>query len=154
MITPTVLLRPIAASEYSQWRTRADATFAAGIGPARGLDPEAALTLARAEIDKLLVDGPGTEDHLIWIACTGDEPVGSLWIWTKPQVPFVFGIEVDSERRGRGYGRAIMLAGEAECRARGYAQLDLNVFTNNRTAVGLYESLGYTVVAQQMRKQL
>ena len=68
--------------------------------------------------------------------------------------PFIFGIEVHSGQRGKGYGRAIMLAGEDECRRRGYAQLDLNVFGNNRTAISLYESLGYTVTSQQMRKRL
>ena len=59
-----------------------------------------------------------------------------------------------SGQRGNGYGRAIMLAGENECRRRGYARLDLNVFGTNRTAISLYESLGYTVSSQQMSKRL
>jgi ribosomal protein S18 acetylase RimI-like enzyme len=47
-----------------------------------------------------------------------------------------------------------MLAGENECRHRGYARLDLNVFGTNRTAINLYESLGYTISSQQMSKRL
>jgi ribosomal protein S18 acetylase RimI-like enzyme len=69
-------------------------------------------------------------------------------------VPFIFNIEVDAEQRGHGYGRAIMLAGEDECRRLGFDRLDLNVFSDNETAVNLYNSLGYVTVAQQMRKQL
>jgi ribosomal protein S18 acetylase RimI-like enzyme len=152
--TPSVSLRPITESEFAAWKDRAAASFAAGIGPARGLDPEEALKLAHDETSRLLPDGTGTEQHLIWIACDGSQPVGSLWISTKQRVPFVFGIEVGSEQRGKGYGRAIMLAGEEECRRLGYHQLDLNVFGDNSTAISLYESLGYTVTSQQMRKEL
>lgn len=147
-------LRPITETEFAGWRDRAAVMFAAGVGPARGLDPDEALKFAYGETDRLLPDGPATEHHLIWVARDGDESVGSLWISTKQRVPFIFGIEVDGDLRGKGYGRAIMLAGEDECRRLGYNQLDLNVFGNNSNAIHLYESLGYTVSSQQMRKEL
>lgn len=154
MTTPSVTLCPITETEFAGWRDRAAAMFAAGVGPTRGLDPDEALKYAFEETDRLLPDGRATEQHLIWIARDGDEPVGSLWISTKPRIPFIFGIEVGGDLRGKGYGRAIMLAGEAECRRLGHSQLALNVFGNNFTAIGLYESLGYTVSSQQMRKEL
>ncbi|WP_329004373.1 GNAT family N-acetyltransferase [Kribbella sp. NBC_00709] len=154
MTTATVLLRPITDAEYPGWKDRAATSFAAGIGPARGLTADEALKFAYEETEKLLPDGPATENHLIWTALAGDEPVGSLWISTKPRVPFIYGIEVDSGRRGKGYGRAIMLAGEEECRRLGHQHLDLNVFGGNTTAIGLYDSLGYAVISQQMRKEL
>ncbi len=154
MTTPSVTLRPITESEFAGWKDRAAESFAAGIGPARGLNPDEALKLAHEETIRLLPDGPATEQHVIWIAWDGDAPVGSLWISTKPRVPFIYGIEVDDGQRGKGYGRAIMLAGEEECRRLGYHQLDLNVFGDNSTAISLYESLGYTVTSQQMRKDL
>jgi ribosomal protein S18 acetylase RimI-like enzyme len=147
-----VTLSPITDAEFPGWRDRAAESFAAGVGPARGLAPDDALKLAYEETDKLLPDGPATEDHTVWVAWHADAPVGSLWISTGPRVPFIFGIEVAAEQRGKGYGRAIMLAGEDECRRLGYSQLGLNVFGNNATAIGLYESLGYAVISQQMRK--
>jgi ribosomal protein S18 acetylase RimI-like enzyme len=101
-----------------------------------------------------LPDGKKTEGHLVWMACDADEPVGSLWVTTEPAIPFIFGIEVNEQHRGKGYGRSIMLAGEEECRRRGHQQLDLNVFGNNSTAISLYDSLGYQVVSQKMRKEL
>jgi ribosomal protein S18 acetylase RimI-like enzyme len=152
--TPAVLLRPITDTEYPQWKDRAATSFAAGIGPVRGLTEDEALKFAFEETERLLPEGPATENQLIWIALAGDEPVGSLWISTRAQVPFIYGIEVDSEQRGKGYGRAIMLAGEEECRRLGHKQLDLNVFGDNTTAIGLYDSLGYAVISQQMRKVL
>ncbi|WP_238173293.1 GNAT family N-acetyltransferase [Kribbella speibonae] len=154
MTTLPVLLRPITDTEYPRWMERAAASFAAGVGPSRGLTPDEALALAYEETERLLPEGPATDQQLIWIAVAADEPVGSLWISTKSKVPFIYGIEVDSGRRGKGYGRAIMLAGEEECRRLGYKQLDLNVFGDNTTAIGLYGSLGYAVISQQMRKDL
>lgn len=141
-------------AEFEDWKNHTAESFAAGIGPARGLSAEEALEFAQRETDKLLPDGRGTEHHLIWTACDGDETVGNLWIATKQPIPFVYGIEVNAEHQGRGYGRAIMLAGEDECRRRGYHHLDLNVFGNNSTAISLYTSLGYAVISQQMRKEL
>ena len=147
-------LRPITEPEFPRWKDRAAESFAAGVGPARGLAPDAALKLAHEETARLLPDGPATEHHLIWIARDGEEPVGSLWISTKPPVPFIYGIEVDAGQRGKGYGRAIMLAAEEECRRLGFSRLDLNVFGDNSAAIALYDSLGYAVISQQMRKEL
>jgi ribosomal protein S18 acetylase RimI-like enzyme len=152
--TPPVILRPITDSEYPSWMERAAASFAAGVGPARGLTPDEALALAYEQTEQLLPEGPATDRQLIWIAVVDDEPVGSLWISTTSKVPFIYGIEVDHAHRGKGYGRAIMLAGEEECRRLGHTQLDLNVFGDNTTAIALYDSLGYTVISQQMRKDL
>lgn len=151
---PPVSLRPLTEDEFGPWSTRAAEAFAAGMGPARGLDPAKALEVAHQEIGKLLPDGRATEKQLIWLACHEGEPAGSLWISTQKPIPFIFMIEVLEEQRGKGYGRSIMLAGEEECRRRGYDRLDLNVFGNNAPAIALYNSLGYTVTSQQMRKPL
>ncbi|MDF2637843.1 MAG: family N-acetyltransferase [Novosphingobium lindaniclasticum] len=45
--------------------------------------------------------------------------------------------------RGRGVGRALMLAVEEEARARGACKITLEVLSGNATAKGLYASLGY-----------
>jgi ribosomal protein S18 acetylase RimI-like enzyme len=39
-------------------------------------------------------------------------------------------------------------------RARGVKAIELNVFGDNTRAIRLYETSGYTVVTQQMRKRL
>jgi ribosomal protein S18 acetylase RimI-like enzyme len=151
---PTVTLRPLTDEEFAAWRRLAAESFAAGVGPSRGLGPEASLEAAYEETDKLLPNGRETENNLLWMACHEGEPVGSLWINTQKRNPFVYGIEVHEDQRGKGYGRSIMLAGEEECRRRGHEHLELNVFGNNETAISLYASLGYVVTAQQMRKTL
>ncbi|WP_395329659.1 GNAT family N-acetyltransferase [Novosphingobium sp. BL-8H] len=47
------------------------------------------------------------------------------------------------EARGRGVGRALMLAVEAEARTRGACKITLEVLSGNATAKGLYAALGY-----------
>ena len=151
---PPVTLRPPTDEEFEVWRIRSVETFAGDMGPAQGLDPAAALETSYQEIDRLLPDGRDTENQLVWLAHHDGEPVGSLWISTQKPIPFIYMIDVLTGHRGKGYGRSIILAGEDECRRRGYEHLDLNVFGSNTTAVGLYDSLGYVVTTQQMRKTL
>ncbi|MEV8377724.1 GNAT family N-acetyltransferase [Kribbella sp. NPDC056861] len=151
---PPVTLRPPAEDEFDSWRTRAVEAFAVDMGPTRDLDPAAALLASRQDFDRLLPDGVSTENQLIWLAHHDDVQVGSLWVSTAKPTPFIYMIDVLAEQRSKGYGRSIMLAGEEECRRRGYEHLDLNVFGSNTTAVRLYDSLGYVVTSQQMRKKL
>ena len=47
-----------------------------------------------------------------------------------------------------------MLLAEGEAAARGMVSVGLNVLGNNTVARGLYDSLGYQVTAQQMKKVL
>ncbi|MEV6416231.1 GNAT family N-acetyltransferase [Kribbella sp. NPDC051718] len=154
MSAPSISLRPPTADEYAVWMKRGCEGYAADIGPARDLDPATALESAYQEFGSLLTDGLATENQLVWLACHDGEPVGSLWIGTQKATPFIYLVEVLADQRGKGCGRAIMLAGEEECRRRGYTHLALNVFGDNSTAIGLYDSLGYTVVTQEMRKAL
>jgi ribosomal protein S18 acetylase RimI-like enzyme len=152
---PQVTLRAMTDEEFATWYEYTEVGYAAAIGPARALTPEQALVQSRKEFAELLPDGLATKEHLIWSACTADGTVvGNLWIRARKPVPFIFNVEVNEDQRGHGYGRAIMLAGEEECRQRGFEHLDLNVFSYNTTAIRLYDSLGYATVAQQMRKDL
>jgi len=156
--SPPVTLRRPTAEEYAVWLARSVESFAKSIETARGLSPAEAVVQSTEEYGRLLPDGLDTENHLVWMAVADARPVGSLWVCTKPprggSTPFIFNIMVDEDQRGRGYGRSIMLAAEQECRARGFTRLELNVFGDNRTAVNLYDSLGYQVITQQMGKDL
>jgi ribosomal protein S18 acetylase RimI-like enzyme len=153
--TPQITLRTMTEDEYADWYEKTQVGYAAAIGPARGLTPEQALVQSHKETDDLLPEGLATKEHRVWVACTADGTVvGNLWIRVRKPVAFVFNIEVDAGQRGHGYGRAMMLAGEEECRRLGFDRLDLNVFSDNETAVHLYTSLGYVSVSQQMSKQL
>ncbi|MFC0624825.1 GNAT family N-acetyltransferase [Kribbella deserti] len=152
---PAVTLRPMTEAEFGPWRELSMTGYAASLADANHLDPATATEMASNQYDRLLPEGLATAEHLLWIALHGEDPVGSLWIHVKAsKSAFIYMLLVDADQRGKGYGRGIMLAGEQECRALGLDRVELNVFARNRTAINLYDSLGYEVTTQQMRKLL
>lgn len=50
---------------------------------------------------------------------------------------------INENARGQGYGKAAMLAVEAQAKERGLKSIELHVFGFNDTAIGLYRSLGF-----------
>ena len=54
-----------------------------------------------------------------------------------------FGISVDKAYWGLGIGRALTEACIECAKKAGYAQLELEVVAENRSAIGLYESVGF-----------
>ena len=112
-----------------------------------------------AELRAQLPDGPGTADQLLFTAEDDAGPIGILWLSLThprgaPDTGWIYDIEVLPERRGQGFGRALLAAAEHEIAARGLRALGLNVFGDNETAQNLYRSAGYTVTTQQMTKHL
>jgi len=95
--------------------------------------------------------------HLLRVLDDRGEPVGVLWVGPHPRkagAGWVWDVEIDEAHRGRGHGRAAMLAAEEIARSEGWAELGLNVFGPNRRAKALYDSLGYEVVSTSMTKPL
>ena len=84
--------------------------------------------------------------------------VGTIWVALmpdrKPPHSFVYGLDVNSDQRRKGYGQAIMEAAMQECRERGVASMGLNVFGHNDTARRLYDRLGFQVTSTSMKADL
>ena len=153
-----VRLRPMTEEEYDVWRERSQREYAVEIATSRDLGPEAAVAQAAGEFAELLPDGLASPDMHLWTAVLGDEPVGMGWIELRQRASgvsaWIFDISVDSAHRGRGLGRDLLDALHDAARELGATSMALNVFGDNRTAIRLYESSGYTVTAQQMRRDL
>lgn len=153
-----VVLVPMTAARYEQWRSASVQSYGEDIATSSGMDAEDANRRAATQFDELLPDGQKSAGT--WLLTIQDDTgaeVGSLWLGPHPQrdgVGYVFDIEIAAAHRGRGLGRATMLAAEALLREAGIAELGLNVFGFNAPARRLYESLGYRVVATQMIKTL
>ena len=105
-----------------------------------------------AEEDDAILADPWTDPSLWWIAWDGDAIAGVV-----RQVDFAeenarFGrrriwidrVSVRRPWRARGIARALMFAGMAQARDRGYTSAGLGVDADNPTgALGLYERLGF-----------
>jgi len=156
---PAAVLRPMLPDEFVTYLEWAIDDYAAELernGKAVG---ESAKVASRASFDSALPHGLATQEHVLLVATDPDdgERVGVLWFGPStddPAMAWIYDISVDEEKRGRGWGRAIMRAFEGEARARGFARAGLNVYADNHIARRLYESLGFVETARQLHKEL
>lgn len=158
MTSVELRLRPLTEAEFDHWLPRQEAEYARLIIESGAMEPPAAREKARRDTRRTFSAGFATPGQLVFRVLAGDEPVGSLWLAVPgpddPAMAWVYDIEIEDAYRGRGYGRQAMLLAERESKARGMTSIGLNVHGQNRVAISLYDSLGYLVTAQQMKKTL
>ena len=117
-----------------------------------------ALERSQKAFQELLPQGVKTENNYLFRIQIeeSEEKIGTLWM--KHEAPrlqgFIYDFAIDETQRGKGYGRQAMLALEAVAKELKIESLALHVFTKNKVAKGLYESLGYEVTSQNMAKRL
>jgi ribosomal protein S18 acetylase RimI-like enzyme len=154
-----ITLRAMTDDEFGDYRGQTSAHYAAALLDSGALGAEEALRYAERQTDELLPFGVHTRDMLLLVAEHDGVAVGTIWIGlpgadADHPGAWVYDLQVAPAHQGRGYGRAIMEAGEREVIARGITEIGLNVFGRNAAAVRLYQSLGYQVTSQQMTKPL
>ena len=148
---------------FEDWAAHSRRGFADQQVASGTLPPEEAAAEAARGFADLLPDGLDTPSHHLFTVhetCERDV-VGHLWLRVRAQPEtadevegYVFDVELLPVARGRGLGRATMLAAEDAARDLGATVMRLNVFGHNTTAMRLYESLGYTVTSAAMQAPL
>jgi GNAT superfamily N-acetyltransferase len=89
-----------------------------------------------------------------------DEPLGFIFLehhvdyFTLEGHGHIGILAVAAAAEGTGAGRALLEAGEAWARNRGYRRLTLNVFEKNTRARGVYDRFGFQVETMRYCKQL
>jgi GNAT superfamily N-acetyltransferase len=144
--------RPMNDDEFADWRARGVEGYAAQVAESGSMTLDEAAARSSAEFDRLLPDGIHTTNQTFLCLCAGEEVVATNWIGhhRSAGTSWVWDVEVSEEHRGKGYGRAAMLAGEQATLDAGDSHLALNVFGQNAVAIGLYTSMGY-LTAEQAR---
>ncbi len=150
-------IRAMTRAEFDEYRRRSARKYADEHVRAGTWSAEGAEQRAEKETDELLPQGLHTPEMVLLVAEAAGAAVGLVWVGPAPENRagwWIYDIEVVEDRRGRGYGRALLDAAEGEVLARGGDSVGLNVFGGNAVARGLYESAGYEVAALLMRKTL
>jgi GNAT superfamily N-acetyltransferase len=152
-------LRRMTSEEFGDWLPELAADYGAEQAAVGLYRPAEATGKVLAELERALPDGVDTADHVFLVAEDDHGFLGRLWLGLVhprgvPDQAWINDIEVAEHRRGEGLGRELLTAAEAEIRSRGIGSVGLNVFGPNAVARRLYESAGYEVVTQQMRKRL
>ena len=157
---PRVTLDPMTAAEYDPFMEAGVRDYARHKVTSGEWTEEESLDLSRADHDQLLPDGLKTANqHLYSVrdAASG-EAVAVLWLALRMKAgrveAYIYDIEVREGQRGRGYGRATMLAAIDEARGLGAETMGLHVFGNNATARALYQSLGFVETNVNMSFEL
>ncbi len=156
----SVRLRPLRDDEFPAFLDDGRRQYAVDLRENGGMDRDQAEAKAARDFEQLLPDGLATAGHTISAieeAATG-ERVGRLWFADREvsgrTIAYLYDITIDERHRGRGLGRAAMLALEEAVAKQGHTELELNVFGGNSRARGLYRSLGFVETAVHMKKRL
>ena len=85
------------------------------------------------------------EEGAVWIALLGDEPVGTLSAYCRPEGLHLRSMAVHPSARGHGVGRALL--GVAECfgRCRGLTRVFLRTTPFLNAAIALYSRMGFSL---------
>jgi ribosomal protein S18 acetylase RimI-like enzyme len=142
--------RALTEEEFQAWHEAEIRGYASDMVDSGSMPAERALEEAARQSHALLSDGLATPGHSWALIEAEGHAVATVWVGhlNYPGLSWVYGVESDPARRGRGYGRAAMLAGEGLALAAGNPALGLNVFGHNTIATSLYNSLGYTLLEQ------
>lgn len=149
-----VSLRPLHEDEFNAWDEAQRAEYEQQLVAFAGLTPEAARAKTEHDVTSVLPDGLTSPDVWVWAVEHDGRRVGTVFVGIRREGAWLYDITISEDERGRGYGRAAMLALEDAVRALGHESIGLNVWGGNETARGLYRSLGYVEQSVQMRKQL
>jgi ribosomal protein S18 acetylase RimI-like enzyme len=155
-----VSLRAIGEADYQAFFREALDGYAEDLAANAGFSREAAYTKAESDFAVLLPDGLATEGHTLAYIVDNEtgRVVGRVWLFEAVAADdrhvVVYDITVNPNERGRGVGRAAMLAVEDHARRHGCNQIRLNVFGGNEHARRLYRGLGYQEVAVEMSKTI
>ena len=154
-----VTLEPMSPDAYEQWHDGAVRGYAADKVRVGTWEAEGSEARSEREFAALLPEGLATPGHdLRSIVNEAGDVVGMIWFGPLHDAGsgtcFIWDIEILAEARGRGYGRAALVALEPIARDLGYDAIGLHVFGDNEVARNLYRSSGYAETDVMMKKPL
>jgi ribosomal protein S18 acetylase RimI-like enzyme len=146
--------------EFEVFRARSARNFATEQVRAGNWEAGDAQKRVGEQMAELLPQDLETPGMLFFTAETASgDSIGYLWLALERDPDsgggaWIYDIEVLEERRGEGYGLALLSAAEKEAGRRGVKNIGLNVFGSNVVARSLYERAGYQITSMYMRKEL
>jgi ribosomal protein S18 acetylase RimI-like enzyme len=152
-----VQLREMSDPEFKIWLSESKLRYAKD-KETEGLSSADALALSEKSFRDLLPHGKRSPKQWVRAVEENGKLVGSIWWGSQQQgsrsIAWIYNIEIQSELRGKGLGRAAMQAAETAVREQGFPRLGLHVFGYNHRARKLYQSLDFQETNVVMYKTL
>ncbi|MEV6840206.1 GNAT family N-acetyltransferase [Streptomyces sp. NPDC051133] len=145
-----VTARPMTAAEYPEWFAGEKASYVVDIVRSGTMSPEDAERKSDRDFAELLPEGLATPDTTLLVLEAAGEEIGTGWLQHGylPGVTYGYSLFIHDQHRGKGYGRAAMVAGEQATLAGGDSTLMFTVWGGNEVAMNLYTSAGYRIVEE------
>ena len=145
--------------EYQFWFERSKIEYANEKMRANHLSESEAKALSESSFARLLPQQLETPDQYIRVIKDEEQQlVGFYWLAAigapDNRKGFIYDIVVEESMRGKGHGRAMMNLIEALAKDLKLARIALHVFASNKTAVNLYQSMGYETTDLVLEKAL
>jgi ribosomal protein S18 acetylase RimI-like enzyme len=149
-------LQPMTEQDHADWLANIIPDYAQEKVTSGAWSEAESLQKAQESITSLLPQGRATEHHYLFSLRLSEigERVGFLWFGRYEQSAYLYDISIATAHRRKGYGRQAMTLLEAAAAQRGFTQISLHVFGDNRIARDLYLSAGYQITDLTMRKKL
>lgn len=153
-----VKLVPMTIEKYETWLDNSVKFYAEEKVRVGNVSAEEAMQASQHEFEQIMPDGLDTLDTYLFNVKDedSDQDVGSLWLKVRDEgrEMFIYGIEMNEEARGKGYGRQTVQALEVLVKQMGIPKISLHVFGYNEVAINLYKSSGYVATNILMSKVL
>lgn len=118
-------------------------------------DEDNALEYTKNLFREMLPQGLETLGHYIFDIVNGNQIIGMIWYMMKSNdEAFICDFIIKEEYRGQGFGTETMKILEEHARGLGIKKMTLHVFGHNKSAIALYQKLGYTPFSMHMAKEL
>ncbi len=154
-----VQLLPMSQRDFDLYFETAIDFLATELSKARDLSLDDGRKAAEASFKGLFPEGQvDSQDQYVFHVMAEGKKVGLVHFGIKrdKKDPYLYlwDIVIDSEYRGKGYGKSTMAALENVGRKLGISKIRLNVFGHNAPAIALYEAMGYRPESLAMMKGL
>lgn len=151
-------LEKMTEQDYAFWVSRCKTQYAKDKEKANDLTPKEAMEIAERDFSEILPEGILSKDNFFYTIKVQKSKVGYLWFRLQGsednKKAFLLDIIIESEQRGKGYGKNAMFLLEDEVKSLGISEIGLHVFGFNELATQLYKSLNYKITDLVMAKTL
>lgn len=95
----------------------------------------------------ILLGSKGERAGMLWMGISRDQ-------FTCDEIGYLLNVFVEKDFRGKGLGKALVRSAEKWCVENDLCSMSLNVGNENRSAMAMYEEMGYRTQSMVMRKPL
>lgn len=151
-------LEKMNSDQYDKYIEREMPLYAQEMATSSEIELEIALENSKKSFSTLLPNGLETENQFLFNVIDDEEKIiGDLWLnlrGEKKRRVYIYNIVIHEKFRGLGFGKKSMKLVEEFARENNCESVDLHVFGHNKTARGLYESMGFGPLSIVMRKNI